>query len=93
MIDRLAHIYSDKIFQHIIIVFTGLDKLDVDFQTFISEQCSSSLKNFLERCGHRYIGINNNDNKNDKDRFVSNLIDIIMKMLSTTHTGRELLDN
>ncbi len=53
IIDILTDIYGDKIFQYMVIVFTGLDRIDADIQTFINEQCSSSLKKFLERCDNR----------------------------------------
>ena len=88
MLDTLTNMYGETISHHIIVVFTGLDKIEGELQTFISEQCSSSLKHFLARCGHRYMGIKNNyDQPNDKDEFVSNLIHVIdtMPRLSSNH--------
>ncbi len=89
MIDILRNMYGDKIFQYIIVVFTGLDNIEGDIQTFISEQCSSSLKNFLERCGNRYMAINNNTNVNEKNEFISNLIELIMQISSPTCNGSD----
>lgn len=80
ILDMLTNIYGNKIYQYIIIVFTGLDRIDGDIQTFINEQCSSSLKQFLQRCGNRYIAIDNNANINEKNEFVSNLIELIMQI-------------
>ncbi|CAF1107198.1 unnamed protein product [Rotaria sordida] len=90
MIDTLTDMYGDKIFRHMIIVFTGLDKIDEDLSTFIDQQCSSTLKKFLERCGNRYIAIDNNANATDKDEFVSKLIDIIMAMSHSISHGSNL---
>ncbi|CAF2623870.1 unnamed protein product [Rotaria sp. Silwood2] len=90
MIDTLTDMYGDKIFRHMIIVFTGLDKIDEDFSIFIDQQCSSSLKKFLERCFNRYIAIDNNANVTDKDEFISNLIDIVMRMSHSTSQGSDL---
>ncbi len=87
IIDILTNMYGDKIFQYIIIVFTGLDRIERDIQTLINEQCSSSLKAFLERCGNRYIAINNNANVNEKDEFVSHLIELIMKISPVIYNG------
>ena len=81
ILDTLTNMYGKLVFQHIIVVFTGLDKIQGDLQTFIREQCSSSLKQFLARCGHRYLGINShNDHPNEKDQLASNLIDVIETM-------------
>ncbi|CAF3568158.1 unnamed protein product [Rotaria sordida] len=90
MIDTLTDMYGDKIFRHMIIVFTGLDKIDEDLSTFIDQQCSSTLKKFLERCGNRYIAIDNNANATDKDEFVSKLIDIIMAISHSISHGSNL---
>ena len=38
MLDTLTNMNGERVFQHIIVVFTGLDKIQSDLQTFISEQ-------------------------------------------------------
>ncbi|CAF2223276.1 unnamed protein product [Rotaria magnacalcarata] len=80
IIDTLTDIYGENIFQYIIIVFVCLDKIDGDLQTFIHQQYSFSSKAFFERCGNRFVDINNNANTEDKNTFVSNLINITKEM-------------
>ena len=87
MIDFLKQRYGDKIFEYIIVVFTGLDKVQGDIRMLISGQCSSSLKKFLEQCGNRYVGIDNSATMENKDEFVSNLIELVMTLPSSSKDG------
>lgn len=63
-IRALRDLFGEKIFNHSIIVFTGIDDLEYDhisLDSFIqnSQNQNSEIMNVLKRCNGRYVGFNN----------------------------------
>ncbi|KAI3962971.1 hypothetical protein MKW92_036602 [Papaver armeniacum] len=76
-IQRLGKIFGEKIFDYIVVVFTGGDQLDTTFSEYIST-CSSSLQTVLQLCKNRVVLFDNRTKEEDQQK---NQVQQLMKCI------------
>ena len=89
MINLLIKTYGKIVLKYFIIIFTGQDSMIEEVDHFINQQKTSALKSLVEKCEHRYMGVNNKGRRTDKDVFVANLMKVISKMDIRNENGSE----
>jgi hypothetical protein len=80
----ICNIFGEHILNYCIIVFTGLDNLDVDGLTIeqFLERSIPSLTTLIEKCGRRFLAFNNRasiEEKNHKIQELLDLVDLVMR--------------
>ncbi|XP_026432521.1 uncharacterized protein LOC113329903 isoform X2 [Papaver somniferum] len=77
VIQSLGKIFGEKIFDYLVVVFTGGDELEMTFQEFLST-CPSSLKTVLQLCKRRSLLFDNRTkDENQRKKQVQQLMKCI----------------
>lgn len=79
-IEHFVTFFGKNIFQFLIVVFTHKDDLDekeINISDYIGKS-PSSLKEFIERCGSRYIAFNNKLKDKKRDEQANALFELIL---------------
>ncbi|RZC86868.1 hypothetical protein C5167_030220 [Papaver somniferum] len=77
VIQSLGKIFGEKIFDYVVVVFTGGDELEMTFQEF-SCTCPSSLKTVLQLCKYRVLLF---DNRTKDENQRKNQVQQLMKCI------------
>jgi GTPase Era involved in 16S rRNA processing len=87
-IKHVDTIFGSQVVDHTIIVFTHNDVF-LEYSNTTTEQylteSSPELRDFLDRCNHRYISVNNNGTQAEKDATVQKLIDMISILINNNN--------
>ncbi|CAI9115058.1 OLC1v1015892C3 [Oldenlandia corymbosa var. corymbosa] len=60
-VETLKHLFGNRIFDYMIVTFTGGDELEEDqtIDEYLAYSCPPALKDLLEKCGNRKVVFNN----------------------------------
>ena len=81
-VEIFSKLFGEEIFNHSIILFTGLDNLEEEGQNLyqmVQNTKNDDLRKILEKCNYRYLGFNNrNEHDSDQNKNqVRNLFEMI----------------
>ncbi|KAK9033010.1 hypothetical protein V6N11_018050 [Hibiscus sabdariffa] len=88
--DKFCSLFGSKIVDHVIVVFTGGDRFaDVDqtFEDHLLAECPQHLKDFLSRCGNRFLLFDNLTK--DETKRVKQVEDLLTFVNMTCSTIRD----
>ncbi|XP_067653120.1 GTPase IMAP family member 4-like [Haliotis asinina] len=83
-LESFLQCFGKEAKRFVIVVFTGKDKLDEEDDTienYIGD-CPVKLKTFLMESSHRFIFVSNTGSREEKDKFVKDLIDMVKIMVA-----------
>lgn len=75
--EQIVRIFGPEIYDRTIVLFTGLDNLEVDemgFEDYVNYHITSELKHIVQKCGKRTVGFNNRADDNTRQQQVYNLL-------------------
>ncbi|KAL5015166.1 hypothetical protein ScPMuIL_009436 [Solemya velum] len=78
-VKHFQKLFGDDIKRHMVVLFTGRDKLDADSKDIDDylQTLPQELRNFLHDCGNKLITFNNRESQNLRDEQAKRFIDTV----------------
>ncbi|ESO91132.1 hypothetical protein LOTGIDRAFT_105468, partial [Lottia gigantea] len=88
-LEILRNLFGENVYKYVIVVFTNKDDLEDDEVTLVEfvDNSPDYLKEFLEQCYQRYVGICNKPGNMSHEQDVESVIELIIKTIE--ENGRE----